>query len=68
MSTLSNAEQIRVRISRKGVYAEDIKHVGRLSDNEIADIQIEKVYAWVRQGAWKTKDFNKWLKVIRVIE
>ena len=61
-------EQVRVRIARKGIHAEDIKHAGRLTDDEIADLAIDKVYAWVRQGAWKTKDFNKWLKVMRVIE
>lgn len=61
-------EQIRSRIARKGIYAEDIKHAGRLTDGEIADLAIDKVYSWVRQGAWKTKDFNKWLKVMRVIE
>lgn len=61
-------EQIRCRIAKKGIYAEDIKHAGRLSDDEIACLSTDKVYAWVRQGAWKPKDFNKWLKVIRVIE
>ena len=61
-------ELIRVRIAKKGIYAEDIKHVGRLTDDEIAYLPVDKVYMWVRQGAWKTKDFNKWLKVMRVIE
>lgn len=67
MSKLSNEEQIRVRINTKGIYAEDIYHEGRLSEDEIANLPIEKVYSWVRQGAWKTKHFNKWLKVMRVI-
>lgn len=61
-------EQIRIRIAKKGIYSEDIKHAGRLTDDEIACLAIEKVYSWVRQGAWKTKDFNRWLKVMRVIE
>lgn len=61
-------EQIRVRIAKKGIYAEDIKHEGRLSDDEIAYLDVDKVYSWIRQGAWKQKDFNKWLKVMRVIE
>ena len=61
-------ELIRVRIAKKGIYADDIKHEGRLSEDEIAYLPIDKVYAWVRQGAWKPKDFNKWLKVMRVIE
>ena len=65
---LSGAEAIRFRIARKGIYAEDIKHAGRLTEDEIATLDTEKVYSWVRQGAWKTKDFNKWLKVMRVIE
>lgn len=61
-------EQIRVRIAKKGIYGEDIKHAGRLSDDEIAYLSVDKVYGWVRQGVWKAKDFNKWLKVMRVIE
>ena len=61
-------EQIRVRIAKKGIYAEDMYHEGRLTDDEIATLDIDKVYSWVRQGAWKTKHFNKWLKVMRVIE
>jgi hypothetical protein len=60
-------ELIRVRIAKKGIYAEDIKHVGRLSEDEIAYLSVDKVYMWLRQGAWKQKDFNKWLKVMRVI-
>ena len=59
-------EQIRMRIARKGIYPEDIKHAGRLTDDEIAYLAVDKVYSWVRQGAWKPKDFNKWLKVMRV--
>jgi len=61
-------ELIRVRIAKKGIYAEDIKHVGRLSEDEIACLAVDKVYMWLRQGAWKQKDFNRWLKVMRVIE
>ena len=61
-------EQIRVRIAKKGVYAEDIKYAGRLTDDEIAHLPVDKVYMWVKQGAWKQKDFKKWLKVMRVIE
>ena len=67
VSKLSNEEQIRVRISNKGIYAEDIYHEGRLSEDEIANLRVEMVYSWGRQGAWKTKHFNKWLKVMRVI-
>ena len=39
-----------------------------LTADEIASLDTQKVYSWVRQGAWKTKHFNKWLKVMRVIE
>ena len=46
-------EQIRIRIARKGIYAEDIYHAGRLDDEEIANLEIDKVYAWVRQGGKK---------------
>lgn len=60
-------EQVRVRIAKKGIYAEDIYHEGRLSDDEIATLDVAKVYGWVRQGAWRAKHFNKWLKVMRVI-
>ena len=65
---MTGMEQIRVRIAKKGIYAEDMYHEGRLTDDEIAGLPVEKVYSWVRQGAWKTKHFNKWLKVMRVIE
>jgi hypothetical protein len=60
-------ELIRVRIAKKGIYAEDIKHSGRLTEDEIAYLPVDRVYSWLRQGAWKAKDFNKWLKVMRVI-
>ena len=60
-------EQVRCRIAKKGIHADDIKHAGRLTDDEIAYLPVEKVYMWVRQGAWKQKDFNTWLKVMRVI-
>ncbi len=61
-------EQVRIRIAKTGIRAEDIKHSGRLTNDEIACLDVGKVYSWVRQGLWKTKDFNKWLKVMRVIE
>jgi hypothetical protein len=61
-------ELIRVRIAKKGIYADDIKHAGRLSEEEIAYLPVDRVYSWIRQGAWKQKDFNKWLKVMRVID
>lgn len=50
------------------VKAIDIKHRGRLTDDQIADIPIEKVYEWVKTGQWKQRDFRHWLKVMRVVE
>lgn len=61
-------EKAQVRISTKGIRADDIKHENLLSDQQISDIDVERVYEWVRTGAWKQKDFKKWLRVIRVIE
>lgn len=61
-------DKTQERINTKGIRAEDIKHENLLTDNQIADIEIEQVYQWVRTGAWKQKDFKKWLRVIRVIE
>ncbi len=39
-----------------------------LEDQQIQDIPVENVYAWVKTGAWKQKHFKKWLKAMRVIE
>lgn len=64
---MSNETNINGRLTPR-MTADDIKHKGRLTDEQIADIPIDKVYMWVRIGAWKPKDFNKWLKVLRVIE
>jgi hypothetical protein len=50
------------------IAADDIKHKERLTDEQIAAIPVEKVYEWVKTGAWKQRDFKKWLKVLRVIE
>jgi len=61
-------ELVRCRIAKKGIYAEDIKYASRLTQDEIATLAVDKVYMWVRTGSWKAKDFNKWLKVMRVIE
>jgi len=61
-------EGMRVRIAKKGIQADDIKHDGLLEDDEIAYLDTDKVYQWVKTGKWKAKDFNKWLKVLRVIE
>jgi hypothetical protein len=61
-------ELIQARINTKGIRGEDIRHKDRLTDDQIADIPVERVYAWIRCGSWREKDFKKWLKVMRVIE
>lgn len=59
---------MRSRIKRKGIYGSDIKVLNLLTDDEIADLPVEKIHYWVRQGTWTQKDFKRWLKIIRVIE
>lgn len=61
-------EIARQRIARRGIQHDDIKHAGRLSDDEIAAIPAEHVYMWVKTGKWSQRDFKKWLKVLWVIE
>lgn len=61
-------EEIRARISKKGIIADDIKHHGRLTAADIATLDVKKVYGWVRTGDWKQKDFFKWLKLMSVID
>lgn len=60
--------QMRARIRRKGVHGTDIHVKDLLTDDEIADLPVEKIHYWVRQGIWTQKDFKRWLKIIRVIE
>jgi hypothetical protein len=50
------------------VRANHIKTKGFLTNDQIADIPVEKVFEWVRTGQWKQADFKTWLRVIRVIE
>lgn len=59
---------IRARIESGRIYAEDIKHQNRLTEDEIANIDVKLVYEWVRTGQWKAKDFQRWLSVMRVID
>ena len=61
-------EQMRSRIKRKGINGNDIKVKGLLTDDEIADLSVEKIHFWIRQGIWSQKEFKMWLKIIRVIE
>lgn len=64
---MTQIELIQSRISRKGIQASDIKRKELLSLEQIQDIPIDRVYMWVRTGDWKQKDFNRWLKALRVI-
>lgn len=50
------------------IKADDIKHPGRLTDDQIANIPVEHVFMWVRTGAWNQSNFKHWLKVLRVID
>lgn len=59
---------VRSRIEKGRIYAEDIKHKNRLTEDEIANIDVKLVYEWVRTGKWKAKDFQRWLRVMRVVE
>lgn len=61
-------EAMQVRIARKGVAGVDIKVPGLLTDEQIADIPHQKVYEWIKTGKWRQKDFEKWLRILRVIE
>jgi flagellar basal body L-ring protein FlgH len=63
-----HVEQVRSRIESGRIRAEDIRHQNRLTDDEIANLDVELVYSWVRTGQWKQKHFQQWLRVMRVIE
>lgn len=63
-----HVEQVRSRIESGRIRAEDIRHQNRLTEDEIANLDVELVYAWVRTGQWKQKHFQQWLRVMRVIE
>lgn len=65
---MTHIEQMRARIARKGIQASDIKRQELLTEQEIQFIDFDKVYMWVRTGDWKQKDFNRWLKALRVME
>jgi hypothetical protein len=65
---IDTLSQMRSRIKRKGINGNDIKVKGLLTDDEIADLPVEKIHYWIRQGIWTQKEFKMWLKIIRVIE
>jgi hypothetical protein len=65
---VTHIEQMRARIARKGIQASDIKRQELLTEQEIQFIDFDKVYMWVRAGDWKQKDFNRWLKALKVME
>lgn len=58
---------IQARIETKGIRAEDIKHQGRLTTEQIASISPEMAYMWVSTKSWKMKDFKQWLKAISMV-
>jgi len=65
---VTHIEEMRGRIARKGIQANDIKHKDLLTEQEIQFIDFDKVYMWVRTGDWKQKDFKRWLKALKVME
>lgn len=65
---MTHIEMMQSRIARKGIQASDIKRKELLTTEQIQDIPIDRVYMWLRAGDWKQKDFNRWLKALRVIE
>lgn len=67
MST-THIEAMQVRISKKGMQGADIKVPGLLTDDQIADIPHAKVFEWIKVGCWRKRDFERWLRVLRVIE
>jgi hypothetical protein len=54
-------QQIKRRIETKGVRFDDIRHPGRLTEEDIACIPANDVFYWIKNGNWKMKDFQKWL-------
>lgn len=65
---MTQLELMRSRIARKGIQASDIKRPELLTEQQIQFIDFDKVYMWVRAGDWKQKDFNRWLKALKVME
>ncbi len=65
---MTHIEMMKSRIIRRGIQASDIKRKELLTTEQIQDIPLDKVYMWLRAGDWKQKDFNRWLKALRVIE
>ena len=61
------SDQIRTRIDSGKIYADDIKHKDRLTQDEIANIPVENIFMWVKTGQWKQKDFKKWCQVMCII-
>lgn len=43
------------------IRADDIKHPGRLTPEQISSIPVAIVFEWVKTGKWKKKDFVRWL-------
>lgn len=37
-------------------------------DSQIADTPLHLVYQWMRTGAWRPKDFQRWCQILRITE
>lgn len=59
--------QAQNRINAGKIRHDDMRN-NVLSDNQIADLDVDQIYHWIRNGQWKPSDFRKWLTVIRVLE
>lgn len=68
---MASAIELRNQRLAKGKHhVDDIYHDNgllALTQEQIQDIPIEKVYEWTKTGQWKQKHFKKWLKALRVI-
>lgn len=49
-------------------FAIKINDTYALTVQEIQDIPVERVFEWVKTGAWSVRDFRKWLQAIRIID
>ena len=61
---MSTTASVQKRIITKGVRWDDIKHKDRLTEENIIDIPLSNVFAWVRDGKWKYNDFKKWWETV----
>lgn len=59
--------KIRARVESGKFFPDDIKHSGRLTDDEIARMPTDLIYVLITAGLWKKNDFEKWLKVMYIL-